>query len=66
MTDGPALVGGLSAGSDVRISLQKVQTSEHLYTVEGSNVQTSEPADIPPDMVGLPRCYFLELSKFLE
>ena len=59
MVDSLALVSGLSAGSDIRTSLQKVLTSKHLYNVEGSEVRRFEPADHP-------RCYFFKLNKFLE
>ena len=64
--DGPVLVGGPFIGSDVRTSLQKVRTSLHLYTVEDSEVRTSEPADSPPPRAGPSACYFLELKKLME
>jgi len=59
MVHGPALVSGLSAGSDIRTSLQKVLSSKLLCNVEGSEVRRFEHADHP-------RCYFFKLNKFLE
>ena len=58
MADGPTLVGGPSAGSDVGTSLQKVRMSERLYIVEGTKVRLSKPADRPPDMAGLSTVLF--------
>ena len=46
MRDGPALLDGLSTGSDIRTSLQKIRMYERLYTVKGSEFGPPNPRTI--------------------